>query len=1271
MQQLLLTSQSEAKAQHVVSDNEDKCNNNGDTETKSKGCKVPNNQTLTQSLLGTAGTIKEGTASGSDDDNNNNKNNNSNIVIVIQDTEAEPQTTTTTTAPSQNFNKDNKKKSDPNAAVPFFFMKNSQKKLLKASNSKTNRSPGESTTDSINSATPPNTRKPRKYNKQSNGGKQKNSSSLLLGITRASSEYKLPPPPPVPIVYASKEDRQRFQAIFQNEVSNVSRNNTGFAIKTELLEAGLPDSAIFKGGHIPTPKYSDHARDNGSDQSELKDSKLLRNENCDDIINSCIYDNSSLTIGDYFKTKNQTESQIGSKYIEPSDSEHANINFCDHLKLRKGNIFVSHDLPNSLLSQMTDPNHRHQYNNCKSILSNLQKKLTDNKDQQNISDLVNIINKDDDTSPPTSSSSSSMLFVDQYQPKCVSDMIGQESAGILAQLIEWLESMKLKQSAMSEIPKSGMWETTSTVSTNVSDSEPGQSAIIENIDNSIDPGAEYNPKLDDSDDDDDFMSPKKPNPRKSSARKRRQSADTNGLNADMPPLPPSTNNTRKSKKQKTSAGITTRKQKHSDKLKQELRELLGIDKNSNRRPKIVRRYARHKPTPVSSSSASSHTTANSSNYFSGIDYFYDFEDKEFSDSDTSHPIPKFSRADNNLALLVGPPGCGKTAAVYACASQCGYQVHELHPGNKRRGQDIMAELEELIQTHVVVGGGGSSSSNNNNSNNRNNNSGDGIRTKSLFDFQKPSSSTTTTATTSTSSTSTTHEKQQILILIEQIDVLFDVLDQGMWNSLRTLASKSKRPIIATCNDFELVQRQIVQQNSSPAAYSNDFENHGNPENSSNSFVSGRGGVFSRIWKLSSPNVNEVESYLYMLALDNGIVFKDTKQLGNLYKQMKCDLRRTMNQLDFLCRLPAGYPYVSKKINDPEEVVLVDIDSAVTKYAENSIVDLKTNQLPQNPREKVGISVLVADMNVPNHNNIMGSLTDFDKPSLVDNNIIKEMDLFELADYFENVSLNHLYYSGQLISNEMIKEPVYTTTWASSFTNSIATAATASITSFGGGGGGGNNGSTYSNTNTMNDNSGNPPLNNTNSSLSSPSIAAATAANNFSNKISDKILGINYLTLNPNHIINKPIDYNNYPPLPIQFQAYFKSKTSISALPLPNNNNQQQHYYKQNLSYNIESILNNHTNVAWEILPKLNYSGDYLPYLGIMAIWDHVHKNPGLLSLIFSSSTNTIAEDCNGNDDQTNRSAITTASIANLLLNKENLTNALNTITTGINTTPET
>lgn len=56
----------------------------------------------------------------------------------------------------------------------------------------------------------------------------------------------------------------------------------------------------------------------------------------------------------------------------------------------------------------------------------------------------------------------------------------------------------------------------------------------------------------------------------------------------------------------------------------------------------------------------------------------------------------------NTVLITGPPGCGKTAAVYACAEELGWEVFEVYPGiGRRNGANLDHLIGDVGRNHIV------------------------------------------------------------------------------------------------------------------------------------------------------------------------------------------------------------------------------------------------------------------------------------------------------------------------------------------------------------------------------------------------------------------------------------------------------------------------------------------------------------------------------------------------------------------------------------------
>jgi len=150
---------------------------------------------------------------------------------------------------------------------------------------------------------------------------------------------------------------------------------------------------------------------------------------------------------------------------------------------------------------------------------------------------------------------------------------------------------------------------------------------------------------------------------------------------------------------------------------------------------------------------------------------------------------------HNTILLSGPHGTGKTASVYACAEELGWEVFEVYPGiGRRNGANVDSLVGQVGKNHLIV---------------QNRKSGDALKP---FFKQKSNSEQTGTDLSATSSysprkkmnlvvgsESTTKDKvRQSLILLEEVDILFKE-DTNFWTTVTRIIKECKRPVICTCN----------------------------------------------------------------------------------------------------------------------------------------------------------------------------------------------------------------------------------------------------------------------------------------------------------------------------------------------------------------------------------------------------------------------------------------------------------------------------------------
>ncbi|KAH7914351.1 hypothetical protein BJ138DRAFT_1170698 [Hygrophoropsis aurantiaca] len=183
----------------------------------------------------------------------------------------------------------------------------------------------------------------------------------------------------------------------------------------------------------------------------------------------------------------------------------------------------------------------------------------------------------------------------------------------------------------------------------------------------------------------------------------------------------------------------------------------------------------------------------------------------------------------NTLLISGPPGCGKTAAVYACAEELGWNVFEVYPGISRRNSSNLDSLVgDVGKNHIIqtVQHHASRSSE------------DESNTNSAFAalFRKGAKVSSSPidvagqqgtedqpieiegespvvaprnipyrvfAKNDLLESSISPATQQSVILLEEVDILFKE-DTGFWPAVVELIKECKRPVIMTCNDVHLV-----------------------------------------------------------------------------------------------------------------------------------------------------------------------------------------------------------------------------------------------------------------------------------------------------------------------------------------------------------------------------------------------------------------------------------------------------------------------------------
>ncbi|NXY85284.1 ATAD5 protein, partial [Alcedo cyanopectus] len=277
----------------------------------------------------------------------------------------------------------------------------------------------------------------------------------------------------------------------------------------------------------------------------------------------------------------------------------------------------------------------------------------------------------------------------------------------------------------------------------------------------------------------------------------------------------------------------------------------------------------------------------------------------------------------NTVLISGPPGVGKTAAVYACAQELGFKIFEVNASCQRSGRQILSQLKEATQSHQVDKKGINAhkpcffNSYNSAKSPKKMYSpkkvisprkpplspkGAGVKRnlppKTLANYfkisskQKGNDGTVTSQEKNKGNTLNAHEEKKdaqiksvnkeaeggehnrksatSLILFEEVDIIFDE-DAGFLSAIKTFMATAKRPVVLTTNDptFSLM-----------------FD-----------------GYFEEI-NFRTPSLLNAASYLQVLCLAENLR-TDVKDLAALLTTNNCDIRQSVLYLQFWVRSGGG------------------------------------------------------------------------------------------------------------------------------------------------------------------------------------------------------------------------------------------------------------------------------------------------------------------------------------------------------------------------------
>jgi DNA polymerase III delta prime subunit len=280
----------------------------------------------------------------------------------------------------------------------------------------------------------------------------------------------------------------------------------------------------------------------------------------------------------------------------------------------------------------------------------------------------------------------------------------------------------------------------------------------------------------------------------------------------------------------------------------------------------------------------------------------EIENNEDPSETRSFRRPRWTR-NNNVILVSGPHGCGKSATVYAVAKELGFEVFEVNSGTRRSGKDIQDRVGDMTANHLVNHKRAEAHAkeetlpldgiDNERMDTACQKDIDSGRQGTMMSFFKAKPTTQAIAqpqpkpqpktqkiqpgpmnaaqTPLSKLAPSSNSQKQSLILFEEADILFEE-DQQFWAQVTKLAAHSKRPIVITCND----ERQIPLQDLPLAA----------------------------VLRLQSSPMDLATDYMLVLAGREGHIL-ERQAVSDLYKSKSHDLRASITELDFWCQMSVG------------------------------------------------------------------------------------------------------------------------------------------------------------------------------------------------------------------------------------------------------------------------------------------------------------------------------------------------------------------------------
>lgn len=265
---------------------------------------------------------------------------------------------------------------------------------------------------------------------------------------------------------------------------------------------------------------------------------------------------------------------------------------------------------------------------------------------------------------------------------------------------------------------------------------------------------------------------------------------------------------------------------------------------------------------------------------------------------------------NNVVVISGPHGSGKSASVYAVAKELGFEVFEISAGSRRTGKDVTDRIGNMTTNHLVQHkkkklfakipqDQGTPASVESTSDLEDCDGDDdpeypttpepapSAKQQTMNSFFKPKASSASSAATpatiekksqqngntvdATPSKAKPGEQKQSLILLEEADILYEE-DKQFWTTVTGLITQSKRPFVITCTDETLIPLRLLRLHA--------------------------------IFRYSAPPVDPCVDRLLLVAASEGHALK-REAAKSLFEARDHDMRASLTDLQFWCQIAVG------------------------------------------------------------------------------------------------------------------------------------------------------------------------------------------------------------------------------------------------------------------------------------------------------------------------------------------------------------------------------